>query len=528
MGRESVLCRRMLSLAVCLFLAFPGLAAAPCPATAGEVVGFARPDDDEIVDEFKRYFRKYKDTPTRVEAILALEGTESVEVVDVLVPVLGDSVEEVVLAAVRVLGGFQTRAPAERLLELLEGEKKAERAIGLMRALEFGAYAGARAFLEPWLEHSSWEARRAAATCLAATASDDVSALLVPLCDDREPAVRCAAFDSLARLRSPAVVDRAIEHLDDSSWQARASAIGALTAVRHRDAIEPLIERMAVEEGRLKQDIAEALEAITGKGYGLRLDGWESFWKQYSTRFEIPTDEELARLRQKQAERRAEYSGADGAVRYHGVETPSRRIVFVVDISGSMEQEVSDRERYKASDYPSLARMEIVKSELRKSIAGLEPYVRFNILTFGTDVDAWKKKMVAANPLNRSSADTFLERLEPLGGASKSGLAEAGLAASANLEAGKTNTYGALMAALQVEEGSPSEYSVDADTVFFLSDGRPSTGRFIDPDEILAAVRRANELRRVVIHTFAIGEFQKGFMRKLAAENGGTFIDLGK
>ena len=48
------------------------LFALAAPALAG---------DDEIVKEFKRYFKKYKDTPTRVEAVLALEGTESNAVV---------------------------------------------------------------------------------------------------------------------------------------------------------------------------------------------------------------------------------------------------------------------------------------------------------------------------------------------------------------------------------------------------------------------------------------------------------------
>jgi len=32
----------------------------------------------------------------------------------------------------------------------------------------------------------------------------------------------------------------------------------------------------------------------------------------------------------------------------------------------------------------------------------------------------------------------------------------------------------------------------------------------------------------VKIHTIAIGEFQKDFMRKIAEQNGGTFVDLGK
>jgi len=46
--------------------------------------------------------------------------------------------------------------------------------------------------------------------------------------------------------------------------------------------------------------------------------------------------------------------------------------------------------------------------------------------------------------------------------------------------------------------------------------------------DILREVNEANELRRIVIHTIALGEFQKDFMRRLAQENGGVFIDLGK
>ena len=108
--------------------------------------------------------------------------------------------------------------------------------------------------------------------------------------------------------------------------------------------------------------------------------------------------------------------------------------------------------------------------------------------------------------------------------------AGAGLVGSANLEAGKTNSYDALMSALGVtaKKGATGDYEVDVDTIFFLSDGRPSYGKFIDTADILREVNEANQLRRIVIHTIALGEFQKDFMRRLAQENGGVFIDLGK
>jgi hypothetical protein len=87
------------------------------------------------------------------------------------------------------------------------------------------------------------------------------------------------------------------------------------------------------------------------------------------------------------------------------------------------------------------------------------------------------------------------------------------------------------MAALQVRPGlrtGEKGYTVDIDTIFFLSDGRPTVGDFVDPDDILREILAANELRKVKIHTIAIGEFQKDFMRKIAERTGGVFVDLGK
>jgi hypothetical protein len=307
----------------------------------------------------------------------------------------------------------------------------------------------------------------------------------------------------------------------------RATAIAALGRVRHVDSIAPLLARMELEDGRLREDIGAALGRITGRDFGARLDAWQNFWKTYAGRFQIPTEEELVKLRAIQAKRKEQYEAAKG-VSYHGVDTPSQSIVFVIDVSGSMEQEVVDKARFQGKTYPSWKRIDVIKTELIHTIRALEPYVEFNVIAFATDVNPWKKSLVKANPLNKSSAESFVGRLEAIGGDSKEDLARAGLVGAANLEGGKTNTYAALMTALGVEEGKETkDYEVDLDTVFFLSDGRPSHGRFIEPDDVLREVRAANELRKVVIHTITLGEFEKDFMERLAAENGGTFVDLG-
>jgi HEAT repeat protein len=484
--------------------------------------------DDEILLEFKRYYKKYKDTPTRVEAVLSLEGCEQPDVIDALVPLFEGAEPEVGLAAMQILAGFKTRPPVERMLAVLAETPSEATKLGLLRALARGKYPDTKAGLLPLLADGAWDVRRRAIQALAALGDASVADSIAARCAEAEVGVRCAALEALASLRSPLVLAPARADLGHESWQVRSSAIAALGTVRHVDSIEPLIARMALEEGRLLEDIGTALGRITGKEYGARLDAWQNFWKTFQGRFQIPSDEELAKLRALQAERREQYEGAPGAVAYHGIETPSQSIVFVIDVSGSMEQEVVNKERFQDGTYPSWKRIDVIKTELIKTIRALEPYVRFNVISFATDVKPWKRDLVKANPLNKSSAETWVGRLEAIGGSSKEDLAQAGLVGSANLEGGKTNTYAALMAALGVEEGKETnDYETELDTVFFLSDGRPSHGRFIEPGDVLREVRAVNELRKVVIHTITLGEFEKDFMERLAAENGGTFVDLG-
>jgi len=359
--------------------------------------------------------------------------------------------------------------------------------------------------------------------------------MVVPLCADPEPGVRCTALDALTELGSEHVVPPAIAALGDDVWQVRKSAIAALTKVRSASSVAPLIAQLEKEEGLLVPEIAEALAILTGKEFGSKFNEWKAWWAESGPAFNLPSPEAIAYLRGK---RDARTGGApreylkSGVVEYHGIDTPSRSIIFVIDCSGSMEALVTEKERFEGGDYPSFTRIDIVKTELQRTIDHLEPFVNFNVLSFATDIDPWKKGLVPANILNKSAAKDWVGRLIAIGGSSKEDLASMGLTGSANLEKGKTNTYGALMAALDVKPGGArtgdKNYTVDVDTIFFLSDGRPTVGQFVDPDDILRELASANELRKVVIHTIAIGEFQKDFMRKIAERNGGVFVDLGK
>jgi hypothetical protein len=389
------------------------------------------------------------------------------------------------------------------------------------------------------LPDKSWIVRRHAIKVLAATNDTAAADKILPLCDDTEIAVRCDAIETLTAFASPLVVPKAIAALPDPDRRVRATAIKTLTKIRHKDAVEPLLARINAEDGVLVPEIAEALANLTGKEFGGEVAKWNAWWAEVKSTFVLPTPEAIAYLR---AKREATTGPAkikydkSGPVVYHGIETTSKSIMFVIDVSGSMEAEITEKDRFSDGNYPSFQRIDIVKTELMRVIDRLEPNVNFNIIAFATKVDPWKAKLVNANVLNKSAAKDWVKGLLAIGGASKEDLAQAGLVGSANLEMGKTNTYGALMGALNVKTGKEAprtggetrDYKVDVDTIFFLSDGRPTVGDFTDPDDILREVKSANELRKVKLHTLAIGEFQKDFMKKLAEQNEGTFVDLGK
>jgi hypothetical protein len=62
-----------------------------------------------------------------------------------------------------------------------------------------------------------------------------------------------------------------------------------------------------------------------------------------------------------------------------------------------------------------------------------------------------------------------------------------------------------------------------------LSDGRPSVGKLIEANEIRKEVRRYNEISSASCCTRSrIGDFQKEFLKQLAEENGGVYVDLGR
>jgi len=231
------------------------------------------------------------------------------------------------------------------------------------------------------------------------------------------------------------------------------------------------------EDVRVSYACAKALEAISGKAIGLDPQRWADWWEAVKDRPFQKVD----------PEREAPEGRTVPANQYYGFPIYSSRLVFVLDISRSMGWN---------------GRLDRAKQELIRVVENLPPTTLFNIVTFSDGAGAWAKKMQEASAANVRKAVKFVDRLGPQNG---------------------TSAWQALALALEDE---------DVDTIFFLSDGSPTD---VEPDLILAQLRKVNRYRRVRIHCVAllIGEPPTGFagmqdmekaeafMRRLAAENDG-------
>ena len=492
----------------------------------------------DAVAEFKRYFRKYKEASQKVEAIHTLQGMECVEAVLQLVELLDHKEPDVRAAAMEVVATYRDAETFQGLIDELPKLKDQKQ-----RALWIEVLGNAKiAKAQPVLSAIVLEDRRATAAvkyriarALGKIGRPEAAAALRVLLQDSDALVRLAASDSVGQLALTELADGVIALLEDRAWQVQSSAVSTVGILRPPAAISPLIELMK-KGGRLKEETAEALFLITALDFGVDPAMWERQWEQLqSIGWRIPTAEELAKAKEARKRSDAYYGVAGDTTSFGGITTTSTRVLFIIDVSGSMDELVVERERFDAG-YSDYRKLTIVKTELSRTLDSLGQDTIFNIVAFASDLKLWKKYLVPANIVNKSSAQAWVKRLKSLGGNEAQELAAAGLGGAANLAAGKTNTYKALMHAFGIDPavkvapltGEKVVLKSKLDTVFFLSDGRPSTGKLVDTREILESVTETNQLYKIVFHTIAIGDFQKDFLRALAGDNGGVFVDLGR
>jgi VWA domain-containing protein/HEAT repeat protein/PBS lyase HEAT-like repeat-containing protein len=384
--------------------------------------------------------------------------------------------------------------------------------------------------------------RAAAAAALGRAKAPQALLALYAAASDPEPGVRVAAIDAAVsvggprgsevlrwmednsvdvRLRVVEAVARSLEgippgdavaspalaavekRLVDDDWRVRDAAVEILGEHPTVQAIPALIDalreernRMAAGSGRkrLQARIGETLARLTGAEVPpLDAGRWQLWWESARSRFRIG-GEVAGRPRTRAV-----------AASYFDIPIRSDRLVFTIDVSTSMSDGygappvmtgagASETIPVPAADPRAWTKLERVKNELVRVIRGLDESALFQIVAFDAELREAFPKLMPATRESKKAAEKFVVSLRTGSG---------------------TAIYDALSASLHIP---------GADTVYLLTDGAPTAGRVIDPEEILRRVTEDNRTMRTEIHTVFVGEdFDTAapFLTELARRNRG-------
>lgn len=352
---------------------------------------------------------------------------------------------------------------------------------------------------------------RSAAIAAAVSVGDVRPTLLARWLSDPDPVIRLEALggltSALARKKDPAERESALlaasERLGDGDWRVRDRAAGLLLAFPSRASIAPLIAlleselaRIASGTGRRRvlETAGEALVGITSVEIPANDSGrWKKWWEANRERF-VVGDHAAGRART-QAESN-----------YFSIPIRTDRMVFVIDISGSMNEPYgAPAPGTSAGSGGETTKIARVKQELARVVKGLAETDRFQIVAFSNQVQSAFPRLVPATKDNKRAAERFLAGLRAEGG---------------------TALWDALEIAFLFSGARGDEPGRDADTIFCLTDGEPTAGAIVEPAEILKAVSHVNKTACVRIHTlFAGPEGSAGsiLLNELAHDHGGEF-----
>lgn len=338
-------------------------------------------------------------------------------------------------------------------------------------------------------KEGAWQRRIMLLDAFATTDSSEALAAFSAAINDPHPKVRLAAIRGLSRLTSQPTQKISL-------W------VSSLLA-----------SEKAFDIGTPHLEARELLFQSTGQDYRNAAE-WQGYWKKQSDGFKPP---EVVPDRDVES---------DSEVNYYGANVSSRRILFIIDTSASMNifehegwpntpnvpwgavssgisgvdnggsQITNPLWKQWIAANPLCIRMERAKAEISHLLDTLPADTCFNIICFGSRPTAWQNTLIPAQPAQIHNAKAFVATLGPNG------------ATAADL---------ALAMAF--------ETSYLADTIYFLSDGEPSRDGVVPLPlpTILNQVDLANRFPRIIIHTLGFGVGGEPFMKEMARRNRGEY-----
>ena len=338
-------------------------------------------------------------------------------------------------------------------------------------------------------------------------------------------------FDRLEHTRTTAAL---ITALHDPEFPVRRQALTSLASRRDHSVVTALISQLAKLEqdhGMLWLQTRNLLTEMTGEDFATAAD-WQTFWEPRKESFDF----EAGRGEKNEAETKEREQP-----KFFGSEVNSNRVLFIIDISGSMKMTDPEKplEGADATDlkknYDKLAleapmpprqRIQRAKQELVRVIKSLATSQWFNIMTFSDSTRMCNRQLVQATPKMKANAEKWISTLH---------------------EGGGTSTDRAFKDAFRQK---------NVNTIYLLSDGAPmhDPNKPVDQelmDSIVESVKNENRFRRIRINALGFdgpgiwhtrwgtrpitlvdptkpeqaGAFAS-FMRRLATDNEGEYKSL--
>jgi HEAT repeat protein len=505
----------------------PKEAEAPPPPTTfgtGKNKRKLTPQEIEAIESFREFARN--DNPlVRAAAVEDLGSLDSDAVVDAILAACTDVDERVIEAAGRGLGKMKSDASLAAMLEGLDGgnsKARAAAAFGFARVKR--PYPPAVPKLAALLKSGDDDLRRAAVQALANMKDPSTTDGLIEAMNDKIPALRVLAAQALGELKQPKAVPALVAAMPADDFPLKKATAEALGKLRSRDSIEPLIARMEAESGTIVEVIYHALVDVTGEDHSYDPKHWRRWWDLANKDWKLPSDSDVATMKAKAAAALLTYKSPDKKT-YHTIETLSKKMIFVIDVSSSMGDKIpvpDSATKEQIDAFGSRVKMDIAKNELITLLATLPDDVEFNIVTFAGSAKAWQGGLVGSG--SKAAAVKYVSKLQAM--KSVEGASGRSRAAQTGSDEQKTNTYAAILAAFgYADEGTPDwKKRGKVDTIFFVTDGLPTTGQIVDVQKMIETVTDMNRTRGLTIHLVMFDKEAAERMKGLAEKNGGKCV----
>lgn len=382
--------------------------------------------------------------------------------------------------AVLVFSRLDREGDLERLFDMSHDEAPGV-AVAVAEALADGPEAQVVPVLRAMVERSELAVARAAFASLWSASVDRTIALEVSrglAGHGSEAPLRADALGRLLGEDAEGLEPMLLENLGHRSEDVRMAACVSIASLRKADSIETLLAQLDEVKGSETHKIAHLLHRLTGRNWGPSADRWAEWWEGVREGYRVRAEPYVP-----------EPVEGDRTRAYWGIPIEGNSIVFLIDLSGSMDTRVDRTTRLRKA-----------QDKLIETLRGLDGTMRFNILVFSSLPGTWRYSLQTATP------EVVEDAIEWVDGLKKH-----------PLQGGGTNLFDSLELALN-QEG--------VETVFLLTDGAASTGRWTFPEDVREQTRLENRYRRVRIHTIGIDTRDRAaeLLTFIAEDNRGTYV----